>query len=405
MDSTRPLQDTWGQFGRDFLVAAGLLLALAAVYGLDAVSRPEQNGGVRSCGGTVVTKVAGTEKKAAKPLRIGVTPPSYDDIGKMLKLLGEGYEDYRTVGYDDLLDVDKLAGYDVIFFTCGGLPEEWLDERVGEGERAGTDVYTANESMMERSTVALREFVRNGGTLYASDLRFDMVARAFPEKADRDLAAKEGKQQTLTAIVVNDQLRESLGSTIDLEFDQPGWQPAAFRNCKVFLEGQYETSDGEQVQAPLLVRFPYVEGTVIFTAFHNEKQDSDVVKKLIRFLVFATVTAQSEAAMTDTMIKGGFAPSRSSIISASSDQTVTQTYDCKQRGPIQFALAFRNEPGVKLRLKVVGPDGCEEEHEGSESFIIEIPEAQAGQWKCTITALGLPYKNFPFTLTIGEKQR
>ena len=36
-------------------------------------------------------------------------------------------------------------------------------------------------------------------------------------------------------------------------------------------------------------------------------------------------------------------------------------------------------------------------------FGFEIPNAPAGDWQYTVTALELPYANFPFTLTVGEK--
>jgi hypothetical protein len=33
-----------------------------------------------------------------------------------------------------------------------------------------------------------------------------------------------------------------------------------------------------------------------------------------------------------------------------------------------------------------------------------VPDAAAGEWTYTVTALKLPYPNFPFTVRIGEKK-
>jgi hypothetical protein len=405
MNATRSLHDTWRQFGRDYAVAVGLLLALAVVYVLDALGKSTPPGNRRPCEGAIVSRVAFGDK-AAKPLRIAVTRPEYDNIGRMLKMLGEGYQDYKTLAYDDLLDAGKLSDYDVLFLTCGGCPKEWLEERIGASPRPGADVYRVKDEVLEKLSVALRKFVGTGGTLYASDLRFPTVANAFRDQVDSDLADAEGKPQEVVATVVNEELRQTLGSSsIQLEFDKPGWKPAAFCAGTVLLRGQFEALAGDRVESPLLIKFPYDKGTVVFTAFHNAKQDSEVVKKLLQFLVFATVTARAESAVAETMIQGGFAPSRSSILSTSSEQSLTRFYDCAREGPLQFALAFRSQAGAKLRLTVVGPDQCLIENEGTESFIIEIPHAQVGQWKCTITAVSVPFKNFPFTLTVGEKQR
>ncbi len=41
---------------------------------------------------------------------------------------------------------------------------------------------------------------------------------------------------------------------------------------------------------------------------------------------------------------------------------------------------------------------------GNSTFTIDVPKATAGQWKYTFTPLKVPYENFPFTLTVGEKE-
>ena len=68
---------------------------------------------------------------------------------------------------------------------------------------------------------------------------------------------------------------------------------------------------------------------------------------------------------------------------------------------MQFALGFSNA-GAKLKLELVSPKGEKFVHQGVSTFAIEVPHAVEGNWRYTVTALDVPYPNFPFTLTVGE---
>ena len=102
------------------------------------------------------------------------------------------------------------------------------------------------------------------------------------------------------------------------------------------------------------------------------------------------------------MIKGGFSPQVSRLLNASDPQQATSTYVNKKAGPLSFMLGFANQ-GAKFRLTLIAPDKQKFEKEGTSTFGFEIPNAPAGDWQYTVTALELPYANFPFTLTVGEK--
>jgi hypothetical protein len=191
---------------------------------------------------------------------------------------------------------------------------------------------------------------------------------------------------------------------IKLKFDAYGWKPASFDRAKVttFLEGWYITGSKRKAFAPLLVRFACGKGTVIFTSFHNSAQNSETEQKLLRYLVFTAVTSEIERKVATTMITGGFSPGASRRLATSPDEPkVTQTYTHTKAGPLRFALGFANQ-GAKLRLTLVAPDGRTIEKEGSATFTIEVANAPAGEWRYTVTALHVPFPNFPFTLTVGE---
>ena len=103
------------------------------------------------------------------------------------------------------------------------------------------------------------------------------------------------------------------------------------------------------------------------------------------------------------MIRGGFSPVERNLLSASGgEQSRTGVYDCRSARSLQFVLGFE-DGGARLRLTVVGPDGTRLEKEGGATFTIDAPAAAAGQWHYTVTPLAVPYANFPFSLTVGEK--
>jgi len=390
----------------DVGAAVGLALALALVFALDRGLRTSDAGSVSVDDGDVDAFGGGDEGPgtAGRPLRLAVTPPEYDDMGKLLETLGTGYR-YTTIEQDDLLDPGRLAEFDVLFLTCGGVPREWLSRRLRSGERNGGGVFRARPEILDSLRTSLRGFVGRGGTLYASDWRIELLAVAFPELVDR-AALEKGAVQTVEADVVDPGLRRRLGPTIPLRFDQPAWRPAAFRVPEVttYLRGTYQKVDGQEGTGPLLVTFPFQEGSVVFTSFHNEAQNSEIELELLRYLVFTTVTAREDARIKRTMVRGGLSPKERSLLSVSSGgEPVTQSYRCQDRGRLQFVLGFEDQ-GARLSLTLTGPDGRRYEKHGARTFTIEVPDAAPGEWQYTVTPLEVPYRNFPFTLTIGEER-
>ncbi len=385
----------------DVALVASLVVALAVVYSVDRTSVP----------GAPSTAVSVTESErtvsdsspAAPMLRLAVTEPLFDDMGQLLDEFGKGYK-YKTIPVNDLIDPRTYSQYDIIFVTCSGVPDEWVAEDIGATSRQMT-LIKPKPKVISQLVNLMREFVGEGGTLYFSDLHFAIVAAAFSEFVDQD-AADEGQVQSVVARVVDGRLREAVDtSSLKLDFDQPGWKVAAFagHGVETMLDGEYTNVAGRKRVGPLLVRFPLGKGTVVFTSFHNEKQNSTVELKLLKFLVFATVSARSEASMRETMVKGGFSPKRSSLLSSSADEmTLTKTYNCQDTGPLSFSLAFESQ-GALLELVVVDPDGIRHVKEGSAAFRLELNHGKVGEWKYTVTAKRVPYENFPFSLTVWSK--
>ena len=166
------------------------------------------------------------------PLHLAVTPPEYDDMGKLLDTLGSGYR-HTKIAMNDLLDAERLRKYDVVFLTCGGAPRDWLGKRTGAGQRdVGGRLPRAAEDRPAAPHRRLRRFVDAGGTLYASDWQFGLVAIAFPEFVD---LAKTPRRRRADRPRRGDRsgLAKAAGQGHRSELRRPGWQPAAFHQAKV----------------------------------------------------------------------------------------------------------------------------------------------------------------------------
>ena len=388
----------------DVLAAGSLLLALALVWLVDRRTEPVEASPFATEPTSAVVELPSHANAAAttpSSLRLAVTPNEFDDMEKLLDSLGSGYRSTK-LSLDALLDADRLDNYDVIFLTCGGVPSDWLLRRPRD-VRNGVSARP-RPAIAKGLYASLRKFVGHGGTLYASDWRFQILEIAFPEFADSAKTFR-GARQNLVAQVLDPGLKGRLGATTALCFDQANWFPASFkgRDITVCLEGPIETTDGQKVTRPLMVTFPFEQGMVIFTSFHNEKQNSQTELELLRYLVFTTVTAREDAKIKRTMVQGGFSPSRRDLLSASaSSGALVGQYVCPQGGSLEFVLGFEDQ-GAELMLSLAGPGGVTHERTGSKTFQIDVRQAAAGTWRYTVKPVKIPYQNFPFTVTIGEK--
>jgi hypothetical protein len=335
----------------------------------------------------------GGKPRDLKRLKLAVTPTGefqdvvtkqiekWDDMGKLLDGLGEGYR-YDKITMHDAIDLNKLSKYDVVFLTCASGFEEELKE-------------------------VLPAYVAQGGILYASDWRFEAIAKAFPDMVVPKLRG-EGAKQDFEADIVDPGLREHLKvDKIHLRFDLEQWKVAAFGGQRVqtLIKGKYRKDRSTiTAEAPMMVKFSVGKGTVIFTSFHNEKQNSELEKKLLQYLVFSLVTAGIDADINTQMDKSGFTPQRSNLLSTPSKQTTEpKTYHNATVSTLRFVLGFRNE-GAKLRFNIRSPDGKQYTKDCESTLTLEVPNAAVGNWEYTVTALDLPYPNFPFTVTVGEKK-
>ena len=375
----------------DAVVGAALFMALMIVFAVDwFISGPARN----TLENVKVIKYE--NQRNAKKLKLAVVKTreipdpfakgkfqKWDDMGKLLKGLGEGYR-FDKLTEDELIrkyEDNKLSEYDVVFLTCN----------------VNADV--------DKLVEPLRNYVANGGILYASDWRYEAVAKAFKDMQQENLIA-DGMAQQIEADIVDPELRRALGTgKIPLNFNLGDWKAAAFGgpSVQVLIRGTYKKMKGQEpATAPLMVRFPFNKGTVIFTSFHNEAQNSRIEEQLLQYLVFSLVTAGIDAELSSSLDREGFKPQGSNLLSTPPKGSIKKEYDNKHVCDLRFGLGFRNE-GYKLRFNIKSPSGKQYTHDCAGTTILEVSGAEIGTWTYTVEALDA-YANFAFRTTVGEKK-
>lgn len=184
-------------------------------------------------------------------------------------------------------DYARMSQYDIIFINCG------VEDRQVTTSANATQ-FSAN----------LRQYVEQGGSIYASDWAAPIIEKAFPEfvtwwngtpQNDNVDNAKVGATQSITANVVDPGIRAALGqNTVALSFDLPYWV-AMFGTApavKVYFRGNAEWSGpfgiggGTMTNIPFTVGFTVGAGRVIFTSFHQERNITQDMQQVLNLLVF-----------------------------------------------------------------------------------------------------------------------
>ncbi|MCR4911176.1 MAG: hypothetical protein K5925_01455 [Bacilli bacterium] len=197
-----------------------------------------------------------TKPVEKKELKIAVSTPSFDNIGKILKSM--------EIKYDNYTDSNSLKGYDLLFINCGT-----------------SDEISRND---------LISFVENGGCVYASDWASKFIEDAFPNKLSVDGNTEE---RVMSAIVLDDEVREIIGDTIDIEFDLGYWKQIINHDGEVIL------MENSSIMRPLpvMIKFKYGKGTVFYTSFHNYAQANEKEKALLQLLVLKQLAAKNNTSM------------------------------------------------------------------------------------------------------------
>ncbi len=207
----------------------------------------------------------GTVSIPSDAKRILVIPGTFDRIQDILSRLGFVYDSVSCYEFSSWSQ-DSIDSYDYIFFNCG----------------SGCDGFSLAD--------ALRNFLNQGDKrIYASDWAYtvaegiDTSAIDFYGDDTQYGSPQVGVADTVTAQVVDPDLSEALGrNSMLINFDLDSWvvMVDVGSQTEVLIRGDAGTPDGTVRDAPFAVMYPYGQGKVLYTSFHNEAQntgDMDII--------------------------------------------------------------------------------------------------------------------------------
>jgi len=196
--------------------------------------------------------------------------------------------------------LENMQFYDVIFVASG---TRGFGDRIYNGIDPD-DTFVGDPAVVEN----IREYVRTGGILVATDWAYDLVQAAWPDAVDFLSAGKgfdtaqRGILTSLTANVVNDSLANALDtSSVAISFNFSDWavmKAASSENTTTFMTGDIQYRDTTELGqtggttqsisgAPLLISHSpeNAGGKVIFSSFHFDAQNREIMDVILTNVV------------------------------------------------------------------------------------------------------------------------
>lgn len=202
-------------------------------------------------------------------LRVAVIDGNYDSVEVLLTNLGIPYDSFAET--EDLISSTMmLDSYDAIFANCGSITSR-----------------TPSRSFSTEDLDRLGQWVRAGGTLYASDLEWHLFEGAVPEAltfGETELDVIRGETGTVRAQILSRDVVQLLGhDQTDITFDLPGWAVVdAAEEAEVVVEASIDGAI-----RPLAAIHRTDPGRAVFTSFHNDHQATQDMQLILYELILS----------------------------------------------------------------------------------------------------------------------
>ena len=359
--------------------------------------------------------------------KLAITPAGFDDMNEVLKDL-----DYNAVEIeeDDLSSLSTLSEYDAVYINCS----------------------SAVDIVAEDAKDAIKDYVENGGIVYASDYANSIIEAAFPEKikfykgyeipggesneAESSRVGNFGKQ---TAKITDPGLESVLDKdSIEVDYNLPNWAviDSVSSDVDVLVKGPVPVAGSMNIDAESLEEFknmdltdpssteelnekfydsaetlddkPYVvtfsegKGEVLYTTFHNEVQNTSDMEKMLDWFAIrikAGKLTQRTRALTeenDEILQ--------EVVDGISNEAV-KAYTFKASGKADFKVTL-NFGGSELSITVEDPNGEAVLFESVENppLTESIDNATKGTYTIKVEGIDVDEENYPFIVAItGDK--
>jgi hypothetical protein len=237
-------------------------------------------------------------------VRMAVVRGSFDSIENILDDLGfkelsspsvneTGYVLFKSPN-QIINNLSLLNKFSILFMNCGtdyygnysDYSYNYSDYSYNYSDYSyNYSDYSYNYSDYDYNYTNIQNFIKNGGSFYASDWEYYFIEKSFPKFVDFGKYPKSGQPQEISAKIISPSLVTSLGKdSMQLIFDMGQW--VIIRNIsddvEVVIRGNISDYNTESIDVPLMIIFNYGLGKVLYTSFHNEEQkteDMDIVLK------------------------------------------------------------------------------------------------------------------------------
>lgn len=264
------------------------------------------------------------------PINAAVTPSEFDDIGSVLNGINVGNINWDTVPASVDLQTLIDGNYDVLFINCSSNADV-------DGE-------------------VIREFVEQGGTVYASDWALDSIEEAFPE---RNISHAVMSPQSITGSITDKGLLTSIGvNNIPIEFDKASWRLVTSElqdDVTVYVEGKVTGALSKSY--PLAFSFPYGDngGKVFCTSFHQSANSSAEMNEFMNDLVLTINHNKDINAISEWSKENGY-KNVMPVTAALNSAEESASYSLNNIDTTSDFAILANESG-DVSIKLTAPDG------------------------------------------------
>ena len=196
----------------------------------------------------------GGKGKSLEECKILVSTPHYDNIGSLLTTMRLNHSTYAR----------NLAGTDILFLNCGT-----------------TDVVNAYE---------LKQFVNEGGILYASDWAVTYIKEAFP---DFITSYDKNTNSCHMECEIVDYEMQQVSRSVKVFFDLSAWVEILSQTGTVLMK------EKGGLGRPVMVMKKYGKGVVFFTSFHNYELASTQEQQLLKLFICKQLAAKTGKSVMD----------------------------------------------------------------------------------------------------------